>query len=215
VYGLSFLRATPDEPAQLGIKALTAKILCQGHNEALSPFDAEFAKLFRGMERLMVSETNGDPVGANSYGQGDSIERWMFKTLINGLFSGNFPVPFVNTFAGQPPSDEALEIIYRNAPFPKGRGVYLSQDHSRVDHHVFRLEVVGRPTGVVGLRAWVMGSLFLLVLTDETDAFPELATATYRPRKIVTAKTRNGIVLSWAGEFTDAELELRLSDGPV
>lgn len=35
VYGLTFLEATPDEPAQLGIKALTAKILCEGHNGAL------------------------------------------------------------------------------------------------------------------------------------------------------------------------------------
>src|SRR5262249_29863863 len=148
------------------------------------------------------------------YVRGDFIERWMFKTLLNGLFSGNFPVPFVNSFAGQLPGNEALQIIYRNARFPKGQGIYLAHDRSRVDHHVFRLEVVGHPTGICGLRMWVMGSLFSLVLTDERDAFPELATATYRPKKIITTTTRNAIVHSWAGEFTDTTLELYISIRP-
>jgi hypothetical protein len=215
VYGLTFLRATPNEPAQLGIKSLTAKILCEGHNGALSPFDTEIVKFFRAMERLVLDESNGEPVAANSYVRGDFIERWMFKTLINGLFSGNFPAPFVNSFAGQLPGDEDLQIIYRNAPIPHGQGIYLTHDRSRVDHHVFRLEVVGHPTGIVGLRMWVMGSRFSLVLTDERDAFPELATATYRPKKIITAKTRNAIVLSWAGECADTALELRMSDPPA
>jgi hypothetical protein len=91
--------------------------------------------------------------------------------------------------------------------FPKEQGFYLTHDRSRVDHHVFRLEVVGHPTGIVGLRMWVTGSLFLLVLTDAHDAFPELAAATYRPQKLIAAKSRNAIMLSWAGEFTDTALE--------
>jgi hypothetical protein len=215
VYGLSFLRATPDDPVQLGIKALTAKILCEGHNSALSPFDTEIVKFFRAMERLVHDEIKGERVEVNSDVCGDFIERWMFKTLINGLFSGNFPAPFVNSFAGQLPYDEALQIIYRNAPFPKGQGIYLAHERSHVDHHVFRLEVVGHPTGIAGLRMWVFGSLFSLVLTDERDAFPELATTTYRPQKLVGATSRNAIVLSWAGEFTDTSLALRMSDPPT
>jgi hypothetical protein len=214
LYGLTFLCATPDEPAQLGINALTAKILCERHNGALNPFDAEIVKFFRAMERLVLDEIKGEPVAVNSYICGDFIERWMFKTLINGLFSGNFPVPFVNSFAGQLPPDEALQIIYRNTPFPNNQGIYLTQDLSRVDHHVFRLEVVGHPTGIVGLRMWILGSLFSLVLTDECDAFPELVTATYRPKKIVSAKTRNAIELSWAGKFSDTALEMSMSNPP-
>jgi hypothetical protein len=108
-----------------------------------------------------------------------------------------------------------LLIIFRDAQLKNGQGIYLTPDPSRVDHHVFRLEVVGHPTGVVGLRTWVMGSLFSLVLTDERDAFPELATATYRPPKIITANTRNAIVFSWPGECTDTELELCLSEPPT
>lgn len=212
VYGLTFLRATPDQPAEIGIKALTAKILCKGHNGDLSPFDFEIVKFFRAKERLVVDEANGGPVAYKSYVCGDFIERWMLKTLINGLFSGNFPSPFVIGFASQLPRDEALQIIYRNAPVPNGHGLYIARDRSRVDHHVFRLEVVGHPTGIVGLRMWIFGSLFSLVLTDELEAFPELATATFRPRTIITEKTRNAIVLKWAGKFTDTKLELRMSN---
>jgi hypothetical protein len=167
------------------------------------------------MERLVLYEINGERVAVNTYVRGDFIERWMFKTLINGLFSDNFPAPFVKSFKGQLPCDEALHIIYKNAPLPDGQGIYLSHDPSRVDHRVFRLEVVGYPAGIGGLRMWVMGSLLSLVLTDERHAFPELATATYRPKRIITAKTRNAIVLSWAGEFTDTALELRMSDAPT
>lgn len=178
---------------------------------ALSEFDAEMVKLFRGMERLVVAEDRGEPVAVNTYVRGDLIERWMLKTLINGLFSGNFPVPFVDSFKGQLPPDESLQVIYRNVPLARGAGMYFSHALSRVDHHVFRLEAVGEPAGIVGLRMRVFGSVISLVLKVEVGAFPEIATATYRPRKIVAAKTRNGVVLSWPGEYTDATLELHLS----
>jgi hypothetical protein len=62
---------------------------------------------------------------------------------------------------------------------------------------------------------WMMGSLYSLVLTEERDAFPELASATYRPRKLITKQTRNAVVFSWEGEFTDIELELRFTDPPM
>ena len=214
VYGLTFLAATPEGGGQFGINALTAKILCDGHNNALSPFDAEIMKFFKAMERLVRSEHDGEPAAQNSYVNGDFIERWMLKTMYNGVFSGNFPIPFAPNFAGQLPPEDGLQVIYRNAPFPTGWGVYLFGEHAHIDHDVFQLEAVGHPTGVIGLRMWLFGSLFTLVLTDEHDAFPELATATYRPKKIVTAKTRNGIVFSWAGEFTDETLELRMFDTP-
>ncbi len=213
-YGLTFIRATPNNPAQLGIKNLTAKILCEMHNRALSPFDTEMAKLFWAMERVVIDEIQGDPVAVNSYVLGDRIERWMYKTLCGGVFSGNFPVPFEHSFEGQLPSDEALQIIFRNSPFPDGEGIYLSHEHSRVDHHVFRLAVVGDPTGIVGLRMWVFGSLFTLVLTGDHTPFPELKTATYRPPMIIAANTRNAIRMSWEGDHSETALQLTFSDNP-
>jgi hypothetical protein len=141
----------------------------------------------------------------------------MLKTLLDGLFSGNFPASFAQSFAGQLPPDEWLQIIYRNASFPPGQGMYVSNGLGQVNYRtVFLLEVMGHQTGIVGLRMWMFGTLFTLVLAEESerDAFPELATATFRPAKIVSQKTRNGIVLSWAGSLTDTTLELRMSDKP-
>lgn len=215
VYGLTRISSTPDDPAQIGIKALTAKILCEKHNSDLSPFDSEIVKLFRAMERLVQSEHDGKPVAVNSYLCGDSIERWMLKTLLNGLYSGNFPVPFTEGFAGQLPPDDWLQVIYRNVGLPPGLGLYVSAGLGIVNYKtVFLLEAVGNPTGIIGLRLWLFGSLFTLVMNDHRDAFPELASATFRPKRIVTQKTRNAIVLKWAGDFTDETLELRMSDKP-
>ncbi len=214
VKGLTFLRNDPNNAARLGIGSLIAKILCEGHNRDLSPFDSEMTKLFQATERLVLDDITGDRVDCKYFVNGDHIERWMLKTLSNGLFSGNFPVPFVNSFAGQLPPDADLHTIFRNAPFPPGRGLYITHDQSHIDHHVFRLAVVGDPSGIVGLRMWVFGSLFTLVLTDANTPFPELANATYRPAFTITAKHRNVISMSWAGDHSDTALQLAFDDIP-
>lgn len=191
VHGLSFLKhATPENPALIGIAGLTAKILCKGHNSDLSPFDTEITKLFRAKERLLMAEMNGEPCAETTYVNGDKIERWMLKTLFNGVFSGTFGVPFEKSFKGQVPHEHGLQILYRDAPFPSGQGLYVSFEGQHVNaDHVLNYAVVGHPSGVVGLRVWMLGSLFTLVLTDDPDAFPDLPKSTYRPSRIITSKT--------------------------
>ena len=58
------------------------------------------------------------------------------------------------------------------------------------------------------------GTLFILALTDDHATFPELATATYRPTKISTVKTRNAIDFSWTGERTLIDLQTSYLDPP-
>ncbi|VTS01170.1 Uncharacterized protein OS=Sphingobium herbicidovorans (strain ATCC 700291 / DSM 11019 / NBRC 16415 / MH) GN=BV98_002977 PE=4 SV=1 [Gemmata massiliana] len=214
VSGLTFLRNDSNNPARLGIGSLTAKILCEGHNRDLSPFDAEMTEFFKATERLLLDDITGGRIGHEYFINGDCIERWMLKTLCGGLFSGNFPVPFVNSFAGQLPPSENLQTIFRSSSFPPGRGLYVTHDQSRVDHHVFRLTVVGAPSGIVGLRMWLFGSLYTLVLIDDHEPFPELASATYRPARTVATKNRNTIAMSWVGEHSAGPLELVFSDTP-
>jgi hypothetical protein len=213
VYGLTFLnrKATPENPARLSIASLTARILCERHNSQLSKLDTEAAKLFRGLERLRAGEENGESVAANTYINGDRVERWMLKTLLNGAYSGNFPVPFVRSFAGQLPPDEVLQVIYRGAPFAAGEGLYMGLAPALVNHEVFQLEVVGHQTGIVGLRVWMFGTLFTLVLSKERESFPELDRASYRPRRIVTANTRNSILFSWDGESSGQVFQIARS----
>jgi hypothetical protein len=214
VYGLTFLRNDPNNPSRLGIGSLTARILCEGHNRDLSPFDSEMTKFFKATERLVLDDITGERVGHKYFVNGDRVERWMLKTLSNGLYSGNFPVPFVNSFVGVLLPDENLRTIFRNGPFPPGRGLYVTHDQSRVDHHVFRLAVVGDPSGIVGLRMWMFGSLYTLVLIDDHGPFPELTGATYRPARTVTAKHRNAIAMSWAGDHSDITMVIAFSDTP-
>ena len=214
VYGLTFNPGTQDDPAILGIKSLTAKILCEGHNSALTDYDTEMRRYFDATERLVLAEIERNCVGENRYVNGDRLERWMLKTLCGGLYSGNFPVPFEQDFAGVPPLLEYLQALYRGGAFPVGWGMHIVHDPSKVDHHVFRLAVIGAPEGVVGLRMWVFGTQHILVLSDKAEHFPELAKATYRPAKLVTEELRNGIVFSWSGPTPRATLQIAFADTP-
>jgi hypothetical protein len=91
VYGLTFLNASPENPRPIGINALTAHILCEGHNGALSLLDAESVKLFKAIERLVIAENKGEPVATNLYVRGDLIERWMSRLLSTGCLVAPFP----------------------------------------------------------------------------------------------------------------------------
>src|SRR5260370_38340229 len=88
VYGLTFLDATPDRPAEIGIKGLTAKILCERHNSALSPFDAQIVKFFKALERLVQSEHDGGPIARNDYNTGEPVERCMPEHSLTRGFAG-------------------------------------------------------------------------------------------------------------------------------
>lgn len=215
VRGYTFLRrGGQNNPAPLGIKSLTAYILCKRHNELLSPFDTEMTKFFKATEQLMLDCNTGERTNQCDSLNGDHLERWMLKTLSNGLFSGNFPVPFTESFAKHLPPVEYLNILYRNAPFSPGCGLYVAHDQAQIHEHVFCHEVVGAPNGIVGLRMWVFGSLYTLVLSDEHGPFPELANATYRPSGFFTPMTGNSILLHWAGAHSDTMLQLDYSVKP-
>jgi hypothetical protein len=216
VYGLTFLKdKSQEEPANLGIKSLTAKILCTGHNLYLSPFDTEITKLFLARERQVIAENNGSPCAENCYVDGDRIERWMLKTLCNGIYSGNFPVPFVNSFKGQSLDIDTLKIIFKDSPFPPGWGVYVNSNGHYVNaDNILQLKVEGSPEGIIGLHMWMLGCLFTLVLTDDREQFKELTTAIYRPKKIVANKTRNATVFSWRGKHSHRPVEFAFTDPP-
>jgi hypothetical protein len=74
-----------DEPVTIGLASATSKILCKRHNEALSSFDAEAAKLSRFISSNIVHE----PLAHTDITlQGPLIEKWALKTFLNLGFIG-------------------------------------------------------------------------------------------------------------------------------
>ena len=77
VVGLPWCR---HEPRKIALKSAVAKILCEKHNSALSPFDSEAANL----SKFLVSHVYRQPLVDSSVKlQGKLLEKWALKTFLN------------------------------------------------------------------------------------------------------------------------------------
>jgi len=113
ISGISWLERGKSK--ELSIATLSSKVLCNRHNEALSPLDTLAKKFFSvalgraGEQWAMVLN-------------GFEVERWMLKLYCGFLSSG------VMTYRGKPmpkafPSEEFLNTLFYRKPIPPGRGL--------------------------------------------------------------------------------------------
>jgi hypothetical protein len=98
--------------------------LCDTHNILLSRFDTAGKEMFQALDAL--NEAAGNPAAPRQTlpVDGDGLERWMLKSLIGGLYSGNFRVTETETMKGVCPPPDLLEILFKGAAFPPGQGLY-------------------------------------------------------------------------------------------
>jgi hypothetical protein len=108
-----------DKPVSIGIPRAVAKILCKRHNETLSPYDHEAAKLSRFVAKNLID----DPMAnATITLDGHLLELWSLKTLVNiGYVGGLDP----HTHRRLRPTDELVEFIFRKRPVTEGVGLYF------------------------------------------------------------------------------------------
>jgi hypothetical protein len=74
------------EPKPIGPKALTSRILCKRHNNALDPLDRAICDLFDFIDQ--ARKTVDVPMLALD---GEDLERWAIKVLVGLTVSGNAP----------------------------------------------------------------------------------------------------------------------------
>jgi hypothetical protein len=202
---VSGLKCVPSgETRAIGIKNLVGNILCNHHNEQLSPFDAAGLAFFKAMEHIMVP---GSPVAPLQV-SGDQLERWMLETLVGGLYCGQFPTPEGINSKDECPPTEILRILFESDPFPTSCGLYLchGKDGAEflMDHEVLKLAVLpGFVNGnlhILGLQMWVFGIEFFLSTFPLTPMPEHLQSerATYRPTHI-TGSAGETLVLDWEG----------------
>ena len=87
------LRWQGDNVSHLSVKGMQARILCQRHNSALSPLDAEAGEMFRVMQIYQKVMGSCQPINLFAIFDGPSIERWLVKVLLGGLASQNVGIP--------------------------------------------------------------------------------------------------------------------------
>jgi hypothetical protein len=203
VRGLSF--QPPGVVEEKGISRLVAKMLCEGHNLYLSErIDPAGQAMFRAVEAL--NDAAGDPAALHQMFRvdGDDLERWMLKTFINGLFSGVFRPASGETLKEEYPPLEWLQILFKDAEFPKGCGLYwLAGTVGAVftaDQEVLQFEPINEQgTEVIcGMRVRFFGFNFALamgwMLPGGSGPF---ANIDYRPAGLRAVGSNTRIKFDW------------------
>ena len=103
-------------PGQYSVNSLTANILCRKHNSQLSPLDATAGLI----AAFML--TSGDALpGRVLKVDGNLLERWLAKTVINYMFAG---------WAEEkkwPPHEDIVRTIFGEGSAPDGCGMFAVQ----------------------------------------------------------------------------------------
>jgi hypothetical protein len=163
----------PDPKVQktLPTTVLTGKILCTRHNEALSPLDTVAIRFFGTF--LRISKEFQNPTSKSlerMYAfNGHDIERWMLKTLIGTVVSGNANDQEGNRIKNFKPSTEWLQILLGRRSFPGKWGVYfkapLGETANRKEG--FSFAALGNPTdGTYGAVFTLNGYGFALAMKE-------------------------------------------------
>lgn len=115
-FGLPWCR---DEARNIGMRSAVANILCGSHNERLSPFDAEAAKL----SRFIVANVHDQPLAEASIRlSGVLLEKWALKTFFNlGYIRG---LNREQSNRVDPPV-HLLRYLYQDEPVTEGVGLYF------------------------------------------------------------------------------------------
>jgi hypothetical protein len=116
----------------VGISSLTAKVLCDRHNNALSPIDSEFGRF--------ISTIGSFDTGFNGHNSknevvvfcGEDIERWMLKTICAMVSSKMIAKDGKITDIKL--REIWLDILYDKKPLPEGWGLYIDMSKESIEH---------------------------------------------------------------------------------
>jgi len=193
----------PLKPEPRRISTMTANILCVFHNGGLNPYDTVGGKMQDAMQAI-DDERSGLAITPTTWViDGDKLERWILKAGLGRLYSGsNLPAPG-KTMKGVCPPLEYLNILYRDAPFPAGLGLYWNPegilDPVNRDETSFSIGAI--PTMdqrvVVAFRAVFFGINFYLPIGHLVPSDTCLDNASYRPAALTVHSCQTRIEFVW------------------
>jgi hypothetical protein len=127
VKGLSWCKL---EEKTIGVDSAVAKILCERHNNQLSPVDLaahKFAQVLRQHTRLYTERVNTGASGPYRRFWIDArlLERWMLKTLINLYVGGSMTIGRGPGRLGQP-THELVKAAFGERRLGGGFGMHIA-----------------------------------------------------------------------------------------
>jgi len=108
--------------------ALASKILCERHNQALSPCDVTAAAVFTSLRRYQLDFAEVRDIDEDGFTlvSGPLFERWLLKLLWGGVQSKSLGKDGTASDAIREEADQAslLEMLYRGGSLPERWGFY-------------------------------------------------------------------------------------------
>lgn len=177
-----------EQPRRLGIKALTAKVLCEVHNSHLSRLDVVGTHLFETFKQTGA----GLPADPSFHlFNGLDVERWLLKVLLGFSASGAAPDEGRRVRLSERPDPSLLAALYEGRPLGRGHGLYFVEPpHGRLipgklGFNLLFERVGEREAKVVGVQADLNGFTFALLLRRPANGGrPQFNQVWYRPRQV-------------------------------
>lgn len=122
-----------DEPKTIGLNNLTRKILCTYHNSNSSPLDQAAIAAFKAFQESVRLTDAREEMKERRWTvvhipiDGNVLERWFLKTLINLTVGGNAKIGPKSETPGEP-SKDLIEIVYGISEFVPNAGLYNSAE---------------------------------------------------------------------------------------
>ena len=197
VVGLAWL--PKGQLTSIGKASLTSNVLCAQHNSDLAPLDSAIGELFEAIGSIDEEYRKAMPVGLIYQVDGAHIERWILKTVLGLVRSGQIKQRSGDPFGLKA---ECLELLcLPHARWPLGWGLYIVLPAEKLHHsYSFALLPKHNPhTGELlslGLQFNGIEMNFLMGRPDSAHAF-----GVHRPSKLVFEKgvTKSEIVFNWQG----------------
>jgi hypothetical protein len=197
-----------EAPKAVGPNSLTANVLCQRHNEALSPLDAMIARFY---DALHAALSPGDPptVIPVSMFEGEDLERWALKVMICLGASGNLRAGNVKARAREIP-DLYLRILFGEQEMPAGCGLkMINGERSDLETNKLAcaIETFETEEGrhvAFGISIRLLGFQFLTSITEPIEMLRGIPVI-HRPDAFQIGDPERGrILLRWGGEYRAA-----------
>jgi hypothetical protein len=175
VKGFPWLKGLEKE---VGVECLQSRVLCEGHNNALAPLDAEAQQAFENIERLLDElKRNSELKSRNAFRKpgvwkvnGSNFERWAAKLLIGLLCAEERESRWHDSNSEMlNPPEWAVRAVFGEETFQKPAGLYFATSYRGDLIDGLGVEPLFHPhsKGVVGGYISFGGIRFFIHLSQE------------------------------------------------
>jgi hypothetical protein len=200
---------------------LVGNVLCERHNNALSPLDKvaiRFFKTFRQIEQEFVDEKTAEIERVFLF-NGHDLERWMLKTLCGIVYSNNAST-LEEKITNWSPKITWLNMLFGIQKFQFGCGIYYEAkigEKRDLYQGVDFAPLLDQDNIVAGGIINLKEHSFILVMLSppQEKSGTILEHSVYRPTELVIKKGKESmmkvVVLAWDPPFNKASIEITLT----